>query len=121
MPLRRLSAANRARNQPHMGSLVRLITLVAVLLMPSAMSAAPAAAAERHHATMPMEHCPDDKSNDAAGGIAKCAMPCSAALPAMDCRRIETTVVIRQLCEPALQLALAGIELEIATPPPKLS
>lgn len=101
---------------------LRLFALIALLLMPFGMAAAPAAPADEHHsAAMAMEHCPDgqDRQQDPGGNIADCAMPCSAALPAADLSPASAIDLPRAPAEPAFQIALSGILLEIATPPPK--
>jgi hypothetical protein len=66
------------------------------------------------------EHCPDDSSEAGSWILAECAMPCSAALPAIDSPtgfRLNSPVPEKAM----LVLGLPGIELEIATPPPKLT
>lgn len=100
----------------------RLLAILAILTMPFGMAAAPAAAADEHHsAAMPMEHCPDgqDRQRDPGGSFAECAMPCSAALPAANLSPAVAITLPRAPAEPAFQIALSGILLEIATPPPK--
>lgn len=107
-----------------MTAVPRLLALIALLLMPFGMAAAPAVVAAQHHspAAMATEHCPDQPSDaDVDGGVSDCAMPCSAALPAVDLSPVDSLAVARPPADPALQTALSGIELEIATPPPKLS
>jgi len=102
---------------------IRLIALVAVMVMPLGMSAAAeGSGVPELGAAMPMEHCPE--GNQAPAGkaaLADCAMACAAALPAADLAAIATPDVLPRLVEPAFILALVGIELEIATPPPRLS
>lgn len=105
-----------------MGIVGRLLVLFAVLLMPLGME--PASAAD-HHMTMAgtaMKHCPDQPSkhqhND---GLAMCSMACASALPAQELVRDETSVRRHQLVIPMAGRALHGIQLEIATPPPKLA
>jgi hypothetical protein len=99
----------------------RLLALVAVLLLPLAMAAAPAAAGASQHATaMPT----NDHERHHSGGLthdrlAQCAMPCSAALPAADLPPIPVHAAVRAAPEPFLASPLSGIELEIATPPPR--
>jgi hypothetical protein len=104
-------------------SVCRFIALVAVLLMPFGMFAAPAAAA--HHdkmGAMAMQHCPDQSSGPHSKGmIAGCTMACAAALPAAEQPQPETPLAFRLPVEPSVIGSLSGIELEIATPPPRLS
>jgi hypothetical protein len=99
----------------------RLLALVAVLLMPLGMSAAPAAAPhDEHMSAMPMQHCPQpDQAPAGKAALADCMMACSAALPAADLPAMAAPLPLRGLVEPGFIPALAGIELEIATPPPR--
>lgn len=102
---------------------LRLLTFIAVLLMPLGMQAAPA---ETHHqhstATVPMEHCPDGQSNTkGSAALHSCTMACSAALPAADLGPVAAEQPVPTPAEPWFAPALAGIELEIATPPPRRS
>ena len=105
-----------------MGVVGRLLVLFAVLLMPLGME--PASAAD-HHMTMAstaMKHCPDQSGkhqhND---GLAMCSMACASALPAQELVRDETPIRRPQPVIPMTRPALHGIQLEIATPPPKLA
>ncbi len=107
-----------------MTAVVRLLSLLALLLMPFGMTAAPAEPAghDAAMAAMPMGHCPEQPSTgDDRGTAADCAMPCSAALPAVDFAPVGMLSCHRLAAKPALDTALPGIELEIATPPPKRS
>ena len=102
----------------------KLLTLIAVLLMPLGMTTAPAAAAQQHHAsaaTMSTEHCPDEGMPHAKGGIAQCTMACAAALPAMDSTAGEAVTIICTPEVPAAALRLHGVRPDTATPPPKAS
>ena len=103
---------------------LRLFTLLAMLMMPFGMAAAEAAPAGQHHSASgaQTEHCPENQpGGDLPGAVADCAMPCSSALPAADVTPVKPEPPVRGPSEPRLQVALAGIELEIATPPPKLA
>jgi hypothetical protein len=104
-----------------MATFWKLLAFVAVLLMPFGMSAAPAEAHHRHAAAaMPMEHCPDGQpKSEGSGVLHSCTMACSAALPAADCPPVAAQLVTRPPAEPRFVPPLAGIELEIATPPPR--
>lgn len=99
----------------------KLVTLIAVMLMPFAMTAAPATAAQGHHsASMPMQHCPEQSpERKAKAGFVECTMACSAALPAAD---IAADDPFASVCEP-MTLApvprLHGLHPDTATPPPK--
>jgi hypothetical protein len=120
----RLSLPSQALNRSAMTAVVRLLSLLALLLMPFGMAVAPAEAAGHHGAmaAMPMDHCPDRPSKgDDQGTVADCAMPCSAALPAADLSPADSGPAQRASAESSAETALAGIEMEIATPPPKLS
>jgi hypothetical protein len=102
---------------------LRLLALIAVLLLPLGMAAAPAAA---HHAemsaSMPMQHCPDGTPKTGSKAApTECTMACSAALPAVDLAPLQMQPLSHSLLQPSLTPTLTGIELEIATPPPRLS
>jgi hypothetical protein len=103
--------------------ILRLLSLVAVLILPLGMAAAPAAT---HHAemgmSMPMSHCADEHSKGGSKGLlAECTMACSAALPAVDLAPLKIVPLSRSASQPSATATLSGIELEIATPPPRLS
>jgi hypothetical protein len=101
---------------------LRLLTFLAVLLMPFGMSTAPAESHHGHAAAVPMEHCPDGQSRtDGSGLFHSCTMACSATLPAADYEPIDPQPLARTPAEPGFVPGLAGIELEIATPPPRSS
>lgn len=98
----------------------KLLTLLAVLLLPLGMSVAPAATVQHHAATLPMQHCPDQApTRDAKPGFVECMMACSAALPAADLDRAEPLPIA---CPPEradVVRQLHGLQPETATPPPK--
>ena len=108
-----------------MALLWKLLVLIAVLLMPFGMSAAPAASSA-HHApatSMPMGHCPDQRSSQDGmkGGIAECTMACAAALPVVV---RPSDYRLKLIPEPTFVLpspSLQGLHPDTATPPPKLS
>jgi len=103
----------------------RLWLLVAVLLLPLGMSGpAMAAAPEAHHAMagMPISHCPDQPSTPKAQpGFAACTMICAAALPAFDTP--SPTEILRADAphRATSAKALAGVQPEAATPPPRIA
>lgn len=102
-------------------AVLRLVALIVLLLMPLGMSAAPAAA---HHAPAmaTMQHCPDQGSkHDPRGSEGECTMACSSALPAADLAPMRCLATSRTPAEPLVARVLSGIELEIATPPPRRS
>jgi hypothetical protein len=109
-----------------MALISRLLVMLAVLLMPFGMAAAPAAPAApvqpHHSAAMPMEHCPDPTPAEKGKlGFAACTMVCSAALPALDSTRGGPLLIA---CVPQASIAapqLRGLHPETATPPPKRS
>lgn len=104
-----------------MAALCRLVALIAVLVMPLGMPPAAAAPAQ-HHATMPMQHCPDQApGHDLKGGFAECTMACSAALPAADLPREERRWTSCAPAEAAAARILDGLHPDTATPPPKRS
>jgi hypothetical protein len=100
----------------------RLLALVAVLMLPFAMAAAPAQASQMHHSSAASDHCPQQPAqDDSAGWMGECLMPCSAALPAIIESRFALEPLAQGPADPIVVSSLAGILLEIATPPPKLS
>jgi hypothetical protein len=103
--------------------LLRLLALIAVMLLPFGMSAAPAEAREHHSAsTLSMQHCSQEESDRAqTDALSDCAMPCSAALPAADPSSAGSHSLAPPAVMPPTEEALTGIDLDIATPPPKLS
>ena len=104
--------------------LCRLLTLVAVLLMPLGMTAAAQASSPARHdlAGMPMGHCPDQQSQpDSQPGIAACTMVCSAALPAIEPVQPECDAINALPADAREVRALAGLHPEAADPPPRLS
>lgn len=114
--------ANRVYWAPMRIAALRLLTLFALLLMPFGMAAASSAPVAGHHSSaMPTEHCDDQPGEKQSGGaVAKCAMPCAAALPAADLAPADQQPVPRARSRPPIEPRLAGILMEIATPPPKL-
>jgi hypothetical protein len=102
---------------------LRLLSLIAIMLMPFGMSAATAAPVHHEHAgAMSMQHCPEPNQAPAGkGALADCAMACAAALPAQDLTPTDAPPTLRSPVEPTFIPALSGIEMELATPPPRLS
>ena len=106
-----------------MRRLFEILTLVAVLLLPLGMSAAPAAAQQQNHsASMPVQHCPEQAPRQHGKlGFVPCTMVCSAALPALGSPRHQTPMTA---CGPKLSSTvhqLHGLHPETATPPPRHS
>ena len=102
----------------------KLLTLVAVLLLPLGMNSAPAAAATHHGsmASMPVEHCPEQSPKHVGkAGFVECTMACSAALPAADFRGHDPLMIACTPVEPCVADRLHGLHPETATPPPKRS
>ena len=99
----------------------KLLTLLAVLLMPFGM--APATAASHHTPTagMPMQNCPEGSTHQSKGGFAECTMACAAALPAADAHAGEPLQIITASIAHGAQHALHGLHPDTATPPPKAS
>jgi hypothetical protein len=101
-------------------TIVRLLTLVAVLIMPFGM--APAVAAPQHAAMagMTMEHCPDQTPADQGkNAFAECTMACAAALPAIDRQPEERHMIVREPVERLAVRCLHGLHPETAAPPPR--
>ena len=100
----------------------KLLTLIALMLMPFGMTAAPAAASHDHSASMAMGHCPDQlPDRHPATGLHECAMACSAALPAADMRQDDSVLIGHVPTVAYVVHQLHGLHPETATPPPKLS
>lgn len=122
MIIRVEKAYGRDYSLPMRSLVLRLLALVAVMLMPFGMAAAPAAPV--HHQVsmdMPVEHCGDEGGAPASSAIpADCTMGCASALPAADLAA-SSHPVSRPAPQPAIEPLLSGIDLEIATPPPRLS
>jgi hypothetical protein len=102
--------------------LPRLFLLIAVLFMPFGMSPAPAAAAERHSAAMPMQHCPEQGANhQSKGAFAACTMACASALPAVDRLQEERMPYGAAFVAETPVRALHGLHPETETPPPRIA
>lgn len=100
----------------------KLLTLIAVLLMPFGMATAPAAPMQHHAASMPMKHCPSQvPKGHGSAGFTECTMACSAALPASDTGRDEPLLVVCVPAEAAAVRQLHGLHPDTATPPPRRS
>lgn len=101
-------------------ALSRLLALVALVLMPIGMAAAPAAA---HWAAASAEagHC-SGSEQDAPGAPAmpgaECAMSC-AAVAANPPPRASAKVPAARIAPAAFVAMLSGVEPGIATPPPR--
>ena len=105
-----------------MNLLTRLLAIVAVLLMPFGMQPAAASPMQHHMAAIPMQHCPEQGSQqDGKSGFVECMMVCSSALPAADLRQATPLLLA---CAPEMSggtQILHGLQPETATPPPKHS
>lgn len=106
-----------------MAALLRIVTLLAVLLLPLGMQPAAAAPAPReHHASMAMQHCPEQPpGHDKKAGFAECTMACSAALPASDIPGDRPLLLVCAPSGAAATEILRGLHPETLTPPPKRS
>jgi hypothetical protein len=102
---------------------LRLLLLVAVALMPFGMAAAPAASVQHQQmAGAATQHCAEKESNGGTTQVlADCTMACAAALPAADLPPPDGPAASRMRGQPTFIPTLSGIELEIATPPPRAS
>jgi hypothetical protein len=102
--------------------ILRLLVLATLMLMPLGMAAAPAAPLHQQTA-MPMGHCSErDSTPHPTGALAACTMACASALPATDLQPVAGAHPVSKFTPTApVVAALTGIELEIATPPPRQS
>ena len=98
--------------------LLRLLTLVALLLMPLGMATAPAAV-EHHDAASTPRHCPDQGSKHDVTGFAECTMACAAALPVLDFVQVLPLPIPATPFLGPRAIGLPGLGPETATPPPK--
>ena len=104
-----------------MPTLSKLVALIAVLLMPFGMTAAPAAPAQ-HPAAMAMAHCPEQAPKHAdKAGFMECAMACSAALPASEFASEQPMLIVCAPTDTEAAQILHGLHPDTATPPPKRS
>ena len=104
-------------------ALPRLLTLLALLLMPFGMVSAPAAAQPMpaSHSMAQAEHCDEQPGQDKAPLHSSQQMHCAmcAALPAGDPPAPNAGLQPTAPRIIAVVSPVSGIELEIATPPPK--
>lgn len=99
---------------------LRLLTLIALVLMPFGMSAAPAASVDHQGMAMPVQHCPEPPSKPLSTGlVAQCSMACASALPAAELEPLASQPAQPLVLRPSAQRALPAIALEIDTPPPR--
>lgn len=102
-------------------SIASLLALLAVLLMPLAMT--PAAAAPIDHQMAmdtPMGHCPDQApGHDRKAGFSECMMACAAALPAVDLAAGAPPRIAGEPVHPDAAHQLQGLHPGTDPPPPK--
>jgi hypothetical protein len=104
-----------------MGRAWKQLMLIAVLLMPFGITAAPAAAVQHHSASMPIPHCPEQSSkHNGKAPFVECTMTCSDAVPAADLSEQGPPQFVYDLVEPVLARPLHGLHPDTVTPPPKL-
>lgn len=101
--------------------MLRLLTLIAVLLMPLGMAPSAANEVSHHDMSMTMQHCPEPAGKHHKVAFAECTMACSAALPAAEFARDEVVLGSCELVAATVEPVLHGLHPETATPPPKLS
>ena len=105
-------------------TLLRILTLIALAMMPFGMVAAPAAAAPaQHHAMAGMEgHCDEGQDQDdgkAERGV-HCALACSAMTPDATAAPIPVEMVASRPSLPHVA-PFVGRQPEADPPPPKLA
>lgn len=101
----------------------KLLALIAVVLMPLGMSAAPASAMQHSMtARSPAQHCPGQApKHDGKGAFGECTMGCSAALPAANLQTEKLILIAPATALPGTQRAMQGLHPDTETPPPRLS
>ena len=99
-------------------AVLRLVALVALMLMPLSMASAPAAA--QPVAGAPAGHCDDHQKPADAPSAPQVHCTACTALPAIDVPAPIAELAPTMPMLIALAGFLAGIEPDIATPPPKL-
>jgi len=89
--------------------------------MPLGMAAPAASAAPvHHHASMPMQHCPEQAPMQRTkSAFAACTMACASALPAFDRADDDIGPVARISFALMSAHPLHGLHPDTATPPPK--
>jgi hypothetical protein len=98
----------------------KLVLLTAMLLMPLGMNPVPAAATHDAHASMPMQHCPEQSQKHGGNaGFSECTMVCSAALPAADLAAHAPPMIVCLPVAAAVEQRLHGLHPDTAAPPPK--
>ena len=103
-------------------ALTRLLTLIALVLMPLGMTGAPAAASPMPaHALASANHCDQQGGHDQAPAPKMDCMAMCTALPATDSPAPSLVLKPRAPRTIAVANPFDGIILEIATPPPKLA
>lgn len=119
---------------PMAAAVLRLLALIALVLMPFGMASAPALAASGGNdhrmamgndmAGMDMSHCADGKDQQRDKAPTPKSMDCMAACAAIPAPGPSS---LAEAINPSLPRAVflatlfSGIDLEIATPPPKLA
>jgi len=107
------------RISPLMASaFLRLLTLLALVLMPLSMASAPASA--QPVASTPVGHCDDHPQPAKAPAGAQMHCTGCAALPAIDAPSPLAEIIPQMPLRIALAPYLAGVEPDTATPPPKV-
>ena len=100
--------------------MLRLLTLLAVLLLPLGMAPAAANPAQHRGASMPIGHCSGQApAEHTKGAFAGCVMACSAALPAAELPGDEPRPIGSEPVRAAAIKPLCGLHPETATPPPR--
>ena len=100
-------------------AVIRLLTLIALVLMPIGMAGAPAMAAPADHEMAAMNHC-DEMPSDEPAPPAK--MDCTAMCTALPAAEAPVLAPMLKPVAPrsiAISAPASGIEPEIATPPPR--
>ena len=113
------SGKSRGYSAAMASAVLRLLALFALMLMPLSMGSAPATA--QPVATAPAGHCDEQPQPEKAPAGPQVHCTACAALPAIDAPAPVAGMAPEMPVMIELAGSLAGIEPDIATPPPKLA
>lgn len=101
-------------------ALLRALAAISLVLLPLAAPPVAIAAGPDHVETV-ADHCDgEEQQGDEAGGMKRHCASC-AAVPALDAGSLAGPPVPMALIVATVPAAMLGLELELATPPPRLA